>query len=77
MISREDFKMIAAGKYALMSQTFDKKELDLFVDASVFSYDYLKKYFTKEIPELTIPNALNGFTVLTNQKIEKENDKRN
>jgi hypothetical protein len=43
--TREDFKMMAAGQFTMMSieNTIDKANLKIFIEGALFAYDLIRK----------------------------------
>jgi hypothetical protein len=48
-MTREDFKRLAAGNYALREQTIDAKEMNTYVEGAIFAYDLLNKHDPESI----------------------------
>lgn len=64
MISREDFKLMAVGKYTLGKPSVKSEEYFLFLDGALFAFDKLQAQIKKEesVPDITTkaqtPNEL-------------------
>ena len=48
MINREDFKLMAVGKYCLGKPSVKAEEFLLFLDGAMFAFDYIEKQNRKD-----------------------------
>lgn len=42
-MTREDFKRLAAGNFAMAKPSIDPKEMSVYVDGAIFAWDHLQK----------------------------------
>ena len=47
-MTREEFKRLAAGNFALSKPTIDAKEMETYVDGAIFAYDSMNKKRTDD-----------------------------
>lgn len=46
-ITREEFRKLLVGQYAITNQTYSKLEAEKFIEAGMFTYDLLMRAFNK------------------------------
>jgi len=46
-ITREEFRKLLVGQYAITNQTYSKLEAEKFVESGMFTYDLLMRAFNK------------------------------
>jgi hypothetical protein len=65
-MTREEFKRLAAGNYALNKSTIDPKEMTNYVDGALYTFDYFEKKNVKEkvnVPSYETHDQIKGTMV--------------